>query len=75
MEEFAKLVTTIVSPGKDWATFIRKVLSTTLIACIGAYGFSQYEEMNRSHWDDLPLHTAIEVDDRREEAQRDTWTT
>ena len=70
MEELAKLVTTVVSPGKDWATFMRKVLSTALVACIGAYGFHQYQSMNRSHWDDLPLHTAIEVDNRRQEAQR-----
>ena len=69
MEELAKLFTAIVSPGKDWGTFTRKILSTLLVASIGAYGFSRYEAMNRSHWDDLPLHVAIEVDDRKREAQ------
>ena len=69
MEELAKLLTSIVSPGKDWGTFSRKVLSTLLVFCIGAYSFSKYEDMNRSHWEDLPLHTAIEVGGRRGEAQ------
>ena len=70
MGELANLLSAIVNPGKDWGTFSRKVLSTLLVAAIGAYGFSRYEHINRSHWDDLPLHTAIEVGDRKNEAQR-----
>ena len=32
MEELANLLAAIVSPGKDWGTFSRKVLSTLLVA-------------------------------------------
>lgn len=69
MEELAKLLSAIVSPGKDWGTFSRKILSTLLVASLGAYGFSQYRAMNESHWESLPLHVAIEKDDRRQQAQ------
>ena len=32
-----------------------------MVACIGAYAVNRYEHFNRSHWEDLPLHTAIEL--------------
>ena len=49
----------MVSPGKTWGCFARKTISTILVASIGAYGFTQYQKLQRSHWEDLPLHTAI----------------
>ena len=70
LEEGFKLFTSIVSPGKTWGSFARKTLSMLLAADIGAYTFDRYEHMNRSHWEDLPLHTAIEVDDKRQRSQQ-----
>ena len=69
MEELAKLFRAIVNPGKDWPEFSRKILSTLLVASLGAYGFSQYRDITESHWEKLPLHVAIEEDNRKNEAQ------
>ena len=63
MDKVIDLIAAIVSPGKDWGCFFRKTLSTLLVASIGAYGFNVYQRMERSHWEDLPLHTAIEKGD------------
>ena len=63
MDEAFKFLTTMASPGKTWGSFFRKTLSTLLVASIGAYGFNAYQRMERSHWEDLPLHTAIEKGD------------
>ena len=59
----------MVSPGKTWGCFARKTISTILVAAIGAYGFTQYQALQRSHWEDLPLHTAIEVGSINAEVQ------
>ena len=70
MDEAFKFLNTVASPGKTWGCFFRKSLSTLLVACIGAYGFDQYKNMSRSHWEELPLHTAIEVGDKRKQTQK-----
>ena len=69
MDEVVKLLKKQLSPGKTWGCFFRKTLSTLLVACIGAYGFNQYKSMSRSHWEDLPLHTAIAEGDISQQVQ------
>ena len=70
MDELFKLLRSIVAPGNNWGSFSRKDLSTLMVACIGAYAVNRYEHFNRSHWEDLPLHTAITVGDRRDASQK-----
>ena len=70
MDEAFKFLTTMASPGKTWGCFFRKSLSTLLVACIGAYGFNQYKNMSRSHWEDLPLDTAIDKGNIKGEVQK-----
>ena len=69
-EEFIKLLQSMVSPGKTWGCFFRKVISTSLVFTIGAYSFNQYQTLQRSFWEDLPLHTAIEKDEISDEVNR-----
>ena len=59
MDKVLDIIASMVSPGKTWGCFYRKTLSTLLVAAIGAYGFNVYQRFERSHWEDLPLHTAI----------------
>ena len=59
MDKVIDLIASMVSPGKTWGCFFRKTLSTLLVASIGAYGFNAYQRMERSHWESLPLHTAV----------------
>ncbi len=61
MDKIVDLITSMVSPGKTWGCFFRKTLSTLLVASIGAYGFNTYQRLERSHWEDLPLHTAVKA--------------
>ena len=68
-EKVIDLISQIVSPGKTWGCFFRKTLSTLLVASIGAYGFNAYQRLERSHWEDLPLHTAIAEGDIASEVQ------
>ena len=70
MDKVIDLIASMVSPGKTWGCFFRKTLSTLLVACIGAYGFNQYKNMSRSHWEDLPLDTAIEKGNIKGEVQK-----
>jgi len=69
-EKFFDLISQMVSPGKTWGCFFRKTLSTLLVASIGAYGFNAYQRLERSHWEDLPLHTAISEGDIALEVQK-----
>lgn len=62
MDKVIDLIASMVSPGKTWGCFFRKTLSTLLVASIGAYGFNAYQRMERSHWESLPLHTAVQED-------------
>ena len=59
MDKVLDIIASMVSPGKTWGCFYRKTLSTLLVAAIGAYGFNVYQRLERSHWEDLPLHTAV----------------
>ena len=59
MDKVIDLIASMVSPGKTWGCFFRKTLSTVLVAIIGAYGFNVYQRAERSHWESLPLHTAV----------------
>ena len=63
MDKVIDLIASMVSPGKTWGCFFRKTLSTLLVASIGAYGFNAYQRMERSHWESLPLHTAVKEGD------------
>tara|TARA_R110001592_G_scaffold176077_1_gene415506 strand:- start:2519 stop:3091 length:573 start_codon:yes stop_codon:yes gene_type:complete len=63
MEKIVDLIANMVSPGKTWGGFFRKTLSTILVASIGAYGYTTYQRAERSHWEDLPLHTAVKEGD------------
>ena len=63
------IIASIISPGKSWGCFFRKTLSTLLVASIGAYGFNAYQRLERSHWEDLPLHTAIQKGDKPSSVQ------
>ena len=65
-----KLLNKIVDPGHDWGHFLRKSLSILLVAGIGAYGFNTYQRLQHSYWEDLPLHTAIDRDDKKEKVQK-----
>ena len=58
-KEFIKLLEQIISPQKNWGCWTRKALSTVLAMSVGVMGFNAYERLQRSHWEDLPLHTAI----------------
>ena len=69
MEEALKLLNTLFSPTNSWGNFVRKSLTTVLVASIGAYAYNRYEYATRSSWEDLPLHTAIEEGNRKEKAQ------
>ena len=69
MDKVIDLITTMVSPGKTWGCFFRKTLSTLLVASIGAYGFNAYQRLERSHWEDLPLHTAVQEEGVSESVQ------
>ncbi len=66
MDKIVDLIASMVSPGKTWGCFFRKTLSTLLVASIGAYGFNTYQRLERSHWEDLPLHTAVMERDLKE---------
>jgi hypothetical protein len=70
LEKIVDLIASMVSPGKTWGCFFRKTLSTILVASIGAYGFNTYQRLERSHWEDLPLHTAIKEGDIEERVSR-----
>ena len=70
MEKIVDLIASMVSPGKTWGCFFRKTLSTILVASIGAYGFTTYQRMQRSHWEDLPLHTAVTEGDIEERVNK-----
>ena len=70
MDKVLDLIASMVSPGKTWGCFFRKTLSTLLVASIGAYGFNVYQRMERSHWEDLPLHTAISKGDISQNVQQ-----
>ena len=59
MDKVIDLIASMVSPGKTWGCFFRKTLSTLLVATIGAYGFNTYQRVERTHWESLPLHTAV----------------
>ena len=69
-KEFIKLLEQIVSPGKTWGCWARKALSTVLAAGVGVVGFNAYERLQRSHWEDLPLHTAITKDGKAFQVQQ-----
>jgi len=69
MDKVLDIIAQMVSPGKTWGCFYRKTLSTLLVAAIGAYGFNVYQRYERSHWEDLPLHTAIEEGDISDRVQ------
>jgi len=69
-EKLFELLSQIISPGKTWGCFFRKTLSTLLVASIGAYSFNAYQRLERSSWEDLPLHTAIAEGDIASEVQR-----
>ena len=70
MDKVLDIIASMVSPGKTWGCFYRKTLSTLLVAAIGAYGFNVYQRFERSHWEDLPLHTAILEGDISSRVQR-----
>ena len=69
MDKVIDLIASMVSPGKTWGCFFRKTLSTLLVASIGAYGFNVYQRMERSHWESLPLHTAVKEGDTLQKVQ------
>ena len=68
-KEFIKLLEQIISPQKTWGCWSRKALSTLIAMSVGVMGFNAYERLQRSHWEDLPLHTAISKGDIAEEVQ------
>jgi hypothetical protein len=70
MDKFVDLIGQMISPGKTWGCFFRKTLSTLLVASIGAYSFTTYQRMERSHWEDLPLHTAVKDGNIEERVNR-----
>jgi len=70
MDKIVDLIASMVSPGKTWGCFFRKTLSTLLVASIGAYGFNTYQRLERSHWEDLPLHTAVKEGDIEERVSK-----
>jgi len=70
MDKIVDLIASMVSPGKTWGCFFRKTLSTILVASIGAYGFNTYQRLERSHWEDLPLHTAVTEGDIEERVSK-----
>ena len=70
MDKVLDIIAQMISPGKTWGCFFRKTLSTLLVASIGAYGFNAYQRLERSHWEDLPLHTAITEGDISKQVQQ-----
>lgn len=60
MDKIVDLISKMLTPEHNWGDFARKTLSTLLVASIGAYSFNTYQRLQRSHWEDLPLHTAID---------------
>ena len=68
-KEFIKLLGDLVSPGKTWDVFARKALSTLMAASCGVLVFTGYQSLQRSHWEDLPLHTAIQKEGVADEVQ------
>ena len=68
-KEFIKLLEQVISPQKTWGCWTRKALSTLIAMGVGVMGFNAYERLQRSHWEDLPLHTAISVDGKAEQVQ------
>lgn len=50
-----------LGPEKDWQTFLRKVLSTILLAGCLSFGINEWQSFNDTEgWSDRPLHTRIE---------------
>ena len=70
VDKILELVTQIISPGKTWGNFFRKTLSTLLVASIGAYAFNAYRTMGESHWEKLPLHSAIKKNAVKKEVEQ-----
>ncbi len=70
VKEFIKLLEQMTSPGKTWASFARKALSTMMAASCGVLVFTGYQSLQRSHWEDLPLHTAIQKNGVANEVQQ-----
>lgn len=70
MDKIVDLIASMVSPGKTWGYFFRKTLSTILVVSIGAFGFNTYQRLERSHWEDLPLHTAIKEGGKEERVNK-----
>ena len=69
MDKLVELIDHIVTPGKSWGGFFRKTLSLLTIAAMGAYAFNVYQDMQRSHWEDLPLHDAIDDRDKEKKVE------
>ena len=70
MDKIVNLISQIITPGKTWGYFFRKTLSTILVASIGAYAFNTYRSYTSSHWEKLPLHTAIKTNTIEVEVKR-----
>lgn len=59
MDKLLQIIEDALHPESTWGGFFRKTLSTLLVAGIGAYSFNVYQRMQQSHWEALPLHTAV----------------
>jgi hypothetical protein len=70
VDKFLNLIEKLIVPEKTWGGFLRKTISTLLVASISVVGFTQYRDHQRSHWEELPLHTAIKANDRIEPQSR-----
>ena len=59
MKELIKLIEEIIGPENSWSKFARKFISVILTFSLGGVVWTEYQKIQRSGWEDLPLHTAI----------------
>ena len=60
-KEFIKLLEQIISPRRAGVAGLGRHCLLLIAMSVGVMGFNAYERLQRSHWEDLPLHTAIYV--------------
>ena len=60
VDKILNLIEKLIVPEKTWGGFLRKSISTVLVASLSVCGYNLYRNHERSHWELLPLHTAIE---------------
>ena len=71
MKEFASLFRYVIAPERDWASFVRKLVSVLLCASLGALAFGMYSDHTKpKQLGELPVLTILEKERDKKEVIR-----